>query len=226
MKRFIVFGFLGIACVLSFIFTMPTYATAMFTTSKANIEVGEEFTINLAISDVAAWNIHIEATGAVENCSLNEVDVTEDALNTTKNFTKICKAKEAGEIMISLRGDYTTEDGVTESLASSLKVIASERKEQKENDNPSETEGSNNEDKNEKDDKDKSKEEAEEDKKEDIDGGPIGENSGDSAPNTGFPTKEDDYLRVSNIVYLASAVIILIISAFIVVRYRAKRKKD
>ena len=173
--------------------TVPVYATANFSTDKSEVEVGEEFSFNLEIDEVAAWNIHIEATGAVEDgCELNEADVTEDALNTNKTFTQTCKAKSAGDITISLKGDYTTEDGVTEELSGALKVVVSQNEESKDTDDEGKSDSDN------------------DDKSIDIsDNESTNDSPESSAPDTGFFTKEDGTLAVSNIIYLIGVIGIL-----------------
>lgn len=110
----------------SFISVSSVYATANLKSNTTNVHVGESFTISLKIDIVAAWNIHINAFGPVEGCTLTEADVTEDAKDTTKEFSTICKATEQGIIIINLSGDYTTEDRNNISLSDELNINVSE----------------------------------------------------------------------------------------------------
>ena len=191
MKQIKLFSQVALITLFSLL-TSSAYATANFSTDKSALEPGEEFTISLKIDEVAAWNISIEATGAVENCALREVDVTEDALNTTKTFIKTCQAKNAGDIIISLNGDYTTETGTTEELSGSWKVLVS-KKEDNEEDNEDDSEGNDEET-------------------------PTNNSLDNSTPDTGSFIKGDDAFVISNAFYLIGFTGILIGGAYLIKR--------
>ena len=83
-------------------------ASASLSVSTSNVKVGESFTITVNASSVAAWNIHVNASGPVSNCSINQADATSDALDTNKTFSTTCSAMGEGTISISLSGDVTS----------------------------------------------------------------------------------------------------------------------
>ena len=98
------------------------FATANFTSSAPEVYSGSSFDVTLEIDPVAAWNVRVESLGPVEDCSLVDANVTDDARNTTKTFSITCIATESGDATITLSGDYTNEDGITETLSNQLRV--------------------------------------------------------------------------------------------------------
>ena len=134
--------------------TSSAYALGDFASSTSEVYVGDSFTVSLTINEVAAWNVHIDSVGPVKDCNLADADVTEDAKNTTKNFSVNCKAIGAGEISVTLSGDYTSEDGVTKDLSGSTSISVKTQ------------DGDNDSDEDDDSGKDKEKQEGEGDKKE------------------------------------------------------------
>ena len=102
-------------------------ASASLSVSTSNVKVGESFTITVNASSVAAWNIHVNASGPVSNCSINQADATSDALDTNKSFSTTCSAMGEGTISISLSGDVTSasdpDNAVTISDSTSITAI-------------------------------------------------------------------------------------------------------
>ena len=116
--------------IISLVFGSPAFAVASLSASQSNVYVGDTFAVSLSIDAVAAWNVHISSVGPVENCTLVDADVTEDALNTEKHFVAECQTTGVGEITVSLSGDYTTADGVTTELSDNLTVTVEEKPEE------------------------------------------------------------------------------------------------
>ncbi len=111
-----------LALTILLIYAFPVDATTIFETSSSTVLIGESFTVDVKIEEIAAWNIHVKSTGPVKDCTIDEVDVTEDAKNTSKAFSVSCKAYKQGTITFKLTGDTTTEDGKTETLSNSIDV--------------------------------------------------------------------------------------------------------
>ena len=74
------------------------------------VYAGDSFVTTIDLGSVAAWNVHLAASGPVEGCALGEADVTEDARNIDKSFDVNCKALGEGTISLALSGDYTDEN--------------------------------------------------------------------------------------------------------------------
>lgn len=91
--------------------------------APSSVESGNNVTIKVTISNVAAWNIKITASGATDGVTKSYADATEDALNTTKTFSITCNSKGTGSINIKVSGDVTTQDGKNTDI-SSLKTIS------------------------------------------------------------------------------------------------------
>lgn len=91
------------------------------------VYAGDSFVTSIDLGLVAAWNVHLTASGPVEGCILGEADVTEDARNIEKSFDVNCKALSEGTISLALSGDYTDENGTTEDLSDSMHIIVTTR---------------------------------------------------------------------------------------------------
>lgn len=103
--------------------TLNVYAASYIKINKDNLKVGDTFEVEVSFSQIAAWNVHLNATGPVENCLINEADVTEDTLDTDKKFTASCKATGTGTIELKLSGDVTQDStGKTTTLSDSLSI--------------------------------------------------------------------------------------------------------
>ena len=100
-----------ILMILISIFIFKTNAFAAsgnLSVSKSSVYVGDSFTVSVNVNSAAAWNVHVNATGPVQNCSINQADATADAMDTNKTFSVTCTATSTGTIMINLSGDVTS----------------------------------------------------------------------------------------------------------------------
>ena len=103
-------------------------ASANLSVSKSSVYVGDTFTATVKANGVAAWNIHISATGPVSGCKLDQADATADALDTNKTFTATCKTTGEGTITVTLKGDVTSsDDGKPVKLSSSKTVTVNKK---------------------------------------------------------------------------------------------------
>ena len=112
-------------------FMIPTIVfatpTATVTTSSSSIENGKSVTINVTLTDTAAWNIKIVGSGAA-TCSQKQADVTSDGKSTTKKFSLTCKASKEGTINISVTGDITSGSGSTKDISLTKQVTVTKAK--------------------------------------------------------------------------------------------------
>lgn len=103
-------------------------ASANLSVSKSSIYVGDSFTATLTAKGVAAWNIHISASGPVSGCKLDQADATADGLDTSKTFSVTCKSTGEGTITVTLKGDVTSSnDGKPVKLSSSKEVTVNKK---------------------------------------------------------------------------------------------------
>lgn len=103
------------------------FASSHFSVNSNNVHIGESFTATVNLNNIAAWNVHINASGPVNGCSMAQADASIDAKNTNKTFNVSCTATGAGTIQINLSGDTTTENGNNEILAESINVLVTEK---------------------------------------------------------------------------------------------------
>ena len=112
-------------------FMIPTIVfatpTATVTTSSSSIENGKSVTINVTLTDTAAWNIKIVGSGAA-TCSQKQADVTSDGKSTTKKFSLTCTASKEGTINISVTGDITSGSGSTKDISLTKQVTVTKAK--------------------------------------------------------------------------------------------------
>ena len=91
-------------------FNIKAYAaSASLYTSSRNVYVGDSFSVGVNVNGVASWEIHVSASGPVSGCTINESDVSSNALNTNKTFTASCRATNTGTITLSLSGNGTSD---------------------------------------------------------------------------------------------------------------------
>ena len=103
-------------------------ASANLSVSKSSIYVGDSFNVTVKANGVAAWNIHISASGPVSGCKLDQADATADALDTNKTFSVTCKSTGEGTITVTLKGDVTSSsDGKPVKLSSSKTVTVNKK---------------------------------------------------------------------------------------------------
>ncbi len=118
-KRYIIIIFL----ILMLIFSQNSLAANGATiNAPSTVETDSTVTINVTISNVAAWNITITASGATDGCIKRFADATEDALNTTKTFSISFKSKGTGSIDVVVNGDVTSQDGKNKNVSASKRI--------------------------------------------------------------------------------------------------------
>jgi len=111
--------------LMFFLFGLKADAAASLTTSATNVTVGSSFTATVSVTGAAAWNVHVNASGPVSGCSINQADASADANNTSKTFTASCSATGAGTITLTLSGDTTDQNGNTSYLSGTRYVYVS-----------------------------------------------------------------------------------------------------
>lgn len=101
--------YLIISLITIFAFNINVFAASgNLKVSSSSVYVGDRFTVTANINSVAAWNIHVSASGPVSGCTIKQADVTADAMDTNKKFSATCTATGTGTITIKLSGDVTS----------------------------------------------------------------------------------------------------------------------
>jgi len=95
--------------------------------APASVENGSNVTIKVTLSNVAAWNIKIKASGATDGATKSYADATEDAENTTKTFSVTCNSKGAGTITVTVTGDITSADGADKDISLTKAITVKEK---------------------------------------------------------------------------------------------------
>ena len=95
--------------------------------APASVESGSNVTIRVTLSNVAAWNIKIKASGATDGATKSYADATEDAENTTKTFSVTCNSKGAGTITVTVTGDITSADGANKDISLTKEITVKEK---------------------------------------------------------------------------------------------------
>ena len=95
--------------------------------APASVESGSNVTIKVTLSNVAAWNIKIKASGATDGATKSYADATEDAENTTKTFSVTCNSKGAGTITVTVTGDITSADGANKDISLTKTMTVKEK---------------------------------------------------------------------------------------------------
>ena len=93
--------------VVSLSFYDVNAASGYLSVSASQVYVGDSFNVSVNVSSTAAWNVHVNASGPVSGCVINQVDATADAMNTNKTFSATCTATGTGTITVTLSGDVT-----------------------------------------------------------------------------------------------------------------------
>lgn len=121
--------FLLILLVVSFVFEVNVLAASgSLSVSSENVYIGDSFTVTANINSAAAWNVHVSASGPVSNCTINQANATDDALDTNKTFSATCIATGEGTINIVLSGDVTSaSDGNAVAISESKNVIVTSK---------------------------------------------------------------------------------------------------
>ena len=100
---------------------------ASISTSASSIEKGKSVTVNVTLSDTAAWNIKISGSGAA-TCSQRQADVTSNGKSTTKKFSLSCKSTSEGTINFTVTGDITSGSGQTKDVSLTKQVAVTKPK--------------------------------------------------------------------------------------------------
>ncbi len=118
-----------VSIITIFAFNITVFAASgSLSTSTGSVYVGDSFTVSVNVNSVAAWNIHVSASGPVSGCSINQADATADAMDTNKTFSATCTATGTGTITINLSGDVSSAvDGVAVNVSGSKTVTVSEK---------------------------------------------------------------------------------------------------
>lgn len=103
-------------------------ASSASISAPASVESGSKVTIKVTLSNVAAWNIKIKASGATDGATKSYADATEDAENTTKTFSVTCNSKGTGKITVTVTGDITSADGVNKDISLTKAITVKEKK--------------------------------------------------------------------------------------------------
>ena len=112
MKKTKIYAIILFAIALLLLLSSKAYAvSASLSVSSSEIEKGDSVTVTVTASSVAAWDVHVSASGPVSGDGISDADVTADGKNTSKSFSTTYTATDAGTIIISLTGDVTDEDG-------------------------------------------------------------------------------------------------------------------
>lgn len=124
MKKIIGWLVMTACLVVTWMYVDPAVAiSGALSVSTGSVQVGDKFTVSVNLSAVAAWNVHVVASGPVTGCVINQVDATSDALDTNKTFSTECTTTGEGTATISLSGDATSGvSGETITLSSSKSV--------------------------------------------------------------------------------------------------------
>ncbi len=131
--------YLIISLISIFAFNTNVFAaSSSLEVSSSSVYVGDSFTITANVKSAAAWNIHVSASGPVSGCSINQADVTADALDTNTTFSATCTATGTGTITIRLSGDVTSaSDGNAVNVSGSKSVTVSTKSTSPNNNNNS-----------------------------------------------------------------------------------------
>lgn len=116
--------------LLSFIifFTLTIKVDAASSLSApSSVYNGSSFTIQASVSGVAAWEVHVRASGPVSGCVINAADSDANANNTSRSFSATCKATGTGTIRITMSGNTTTASGATNQISGSRTVNVTNR---------------------------------------------------------------------------------------------------
>lgn len=110
--------------LLFFTLNINVDAAASLSSSASTVYKGNSFTVKVNLSGVAAWEVHVSASGPVSGCSINAADTTSDAQNGSKSYSATCKATGTGTIRVSLSGNTTTASGSKANISGSKSISA------------------------------------------------------------------------------------------------------
>ena len=101
-------------------------ATANFSVSSSNVNIGDTFnaTVNL---NAAAWDISINSTGPVSGCKKHEVNDSGTGYNASTSISVTCTATGEGTATITVSGDITDENGDNPNVSDSKQVTITKK---------------------------------------------------------------------------------------------------
>ena len=95
--------------------------------APSSVTNGSSFTVTANVSGVAAWEVHVKASGPVSGCAINVADSDANANNTSRSFSTTCKATGTGTIKITMSGNTTTASGATANISGSRTVTVNNK---------------------------------------------------------------------------------------------------
>jgi len=123
MKKII---YLFLSTLMFFVLTIKVDAAASLS-APSTAYSGSSFTVTANVSGVAAWEVHVKASGPVSGCVIDAADSDANANNTSKTFSTTCKATGTGTIKITMSGNTTTASGATANISGSRTVTVSNK---------------------------------------------------------------------------------------------------
>lgn len=123
MKKII---YLFLSTLMFFVLTIKVDAAASLN-APSSVYSGSSFTVTANVSGVAAWEVHVKASGPVSGCVINAADSDANANNTSKKFSATCKATGTGTIRITMSGNTTTASGATSNISASRTVTVNNK---------------------------------------------------------------------------------------------------
>ena len=96
--------------------------SATLTVSRLTIENGTSVTAYINLSNVAAWNVSINSSGATSGCSQKFVGDSGTGKNINRTFSVTCRATSIGIINFAISGDITSSDLTNTSVSGSRSV--------------------------------------------------------------------------------------------------------
>lgn len=96
--------------------------SASLTVSRTTIENGTSVTAYINLSNVAAWNVSINSSGATSGCSQKFVGDSGTGKNINRTFSVTCRATSIGIINFAISGDITSSDLTNTSVSGSRSV--------------------------------------------------------------------------------------------------------
>ncbi len=123
MKK--VIKLIAVALISILVLNMKIFAASgNLSVSSTSVNVGESFTISVKLRDVAAWEVHTNATGPVTGCVIEEIYDSGTGYNVNeKVVTANCKATDVGTITITLSGNITSEEADNYVTLSGTKTV-------------------------------------------------------------------------------------------------------
>lgn len=109
-----------------FALTVKANAAASLS-APSSVTNGASFTVSANVSGVAAWEVHVKASGPVSGCTINVADSDANANNTSKTFSATCRATGTGTIKITMTGNTTTASGSTANISGSRTVTVNNK---------------------------------------------------------------------------------------------------